>query len=156
MGSSATHRTDVVIAGGGLAGIVTACDLLGSGHRVTLIDKDRRERFGGLAKESSGGMFMVGTPHQRRLGIVDSPELAWRDWQRVADYGDGETWPREWGAFFCEHSIEHVFEFLRARKVGFMPMVLWAERGLHAPGNSVPRWHMVWGLGEGLVKRLVV
>ena len=62
---------------------------------------------------------MVGTPHQRRLGIVDSPELAWRDWQRVADYGDGETWPRHWGAFFCEHSIEHVFEFSKAGGLQF-------------------------------------
>jgi len=100
-------------------------------------------------------MFMVGTPYQRRLGISDSPELAWNDWQRVADYADGDTWPRRWGASFCEHSVEHVFEFLRARQVAFMPMVLWAERGLRAPGNSVPRWHMVWGLGEEIVRRLV-
>ncbi len=155
MGGAVPHPTDVVIAGGGLAGIVTAYDLLGSGHRVTLIDKDRRERFGGLARESSGGMFMVGTPLQRRLRIVDSPELAWSDWQKVAHYDDADVWPRRWGSLFCEHSVEHVFEFLRARRVGFMPMVVWAERGLHATGNSVPRFHMVWGLGEEIVHRLV-
>jgi predicted oxidoreductase len=155
MAGSSTHQTDVVIAGGGLAGIVTAYELLGTGRRVTLIDKDRRERFGGLARESSGGMFFVGTPQQRRLGFVDSSDLAWSDWQRVADYGEGETWPRRWGAFFCEHSFEHVFEFVHARRIAFLPMVLWAERGLQAPGNSVPRWHMAWGLGQEVVQRLI-
>lgn len=155
MDGSATQRADVVIAGGGLAGIVTAYELLGAGHRVTLIDKDRRERFGGLANEASGGMFMVGTPLQRRLGIVDSPELAWSDWQKVARYDASDAWPRQWGAFLCEHSVEHAFEFLRARKVRFMPIVIWAERGLCAKGNSVPRWHMVWGLGPEIIRRLV-
>jgi uncharacterized protein len=155
IGATATIRTDVVIAGGGLAGIVTAYELLEAGHRVTLIDKDRRERFGGLANESSGGMFMVGTPLQRRLGFVDSPELAWSDWQNVAHYDTSDEWPRKWGAFICEHSTEHAFEFLRARKVRFMPIVAWAERGLSAKGNSVPRWHMVWGLGPEIIRRLV-
>jgi predicted oxidoreductase len=100
-------------------------------------------------------MFMVGTPLQRRLGFVDSPELAWSDWQEVARFDTCDEWPRQWGAFFCEHSNEHVFEFLRARKVRFMPIVVWAERGLCAKGNSVPRWHMVWGLGPEIIKRLV-
>ena len=83
------RQSDVVIAGGGLAGMVTAYELLGRGKRVLLIDKDRRENFGGLAKESFGGVHLIGTPHQRKLRIHDSPELAWRDWQSVADYDPG-------------------------------------------------------------------
>ena len=155
MSESTTLRTEVVIAGGGLAGIVTAYELLDLGRRVLLADIDQRERFGGLAKESFGGVHMIGTPHQRRLGIKDSPELAWQDWQRVADYGAGDRWPREWGRFYCENSIEYIFKFLDHKKITFLPLVNWPERGLYAPGNSVPRWHIVWGTGHEIVHRLL-
>src|SRR5215470_11978913 len=110
-------ETGVVIAGGGLAGIVTAYELLDRGHRVLLIDKDSREKFGGLAKESFGGVHMIGTPHQRRLRIHDSPELAWRDWQSVADFEQCDKWPRQWAQFYCESSIEYILEFLSHKKI---------------------------------------
>jgi predicted oxidoreductase len=145
----------IVIAGGGLAGIVTAYELLGRGQRVLLIDKDRRENFGGLAKESFGGVHMIGTPHQRRLRIHDSPELAWRDWQSVADYDPADEWPRAWGQFYCENSLEYIYEFLDRVKIGFLPLVNWPERGLYAPGNTVPRWHIVWGTGYEIIHRLL-
>jgi predicted oxidoreductase len=150
-----TRQADVVIAGGGLAGIVNAYELLDRNRKVLLIDKDKPERFGGLAKESFGGVHMIGTPHQRRLGIRDSPELAWRDWQSVAEYDPGDRWPREWGRFYCENSIEYIFEFLDRKKIKFLPLVNWPERGLHVPGNSVPRWHIVWGTGYEIVHRLL-
>lgn len=155
MGGARTHQTEIVIAGGGLAGIVAAYELLGRGRRVLLIDKDRGENFGGLAKESFGGVHMIGTPHQRRLGIHDSPELAWRDWQSVADYGAADEWPRAWGRFYCENSREYIFEFLDQKKVTFLPLVNWPERGLYAPGNTVPRWHIVWGTGYEIIHRLL-
>jgi predicted oxidoreductase len=145
----------IVIAGGGLAGIVTAYELLGRGRRVLLIDKDKRENFGGLAKESFGGVHMIGTPHQRRLRIHDSPELAWSDWQSVANYDPGDEWPRAWGKFYCENSLEYIFEFLDRVKIGFLPLVNWPERGLYAPGNTVPRWHIVWGTGYEIIHRLL-
>ncbi len=148
-------QTDIVIAGGGLAGIVTAYELLGSGRRVLLIDKDRQENFGGLAKGSFGGVHMIGTPHQRKLRIHDSPELAWRDWQSVADYDPDDHWPREWGHFYCENSIEHIYEFLRQKGVSFLPLVNWAERGLYGRGNTVPRWHITWGTGYEIIYRLL-
>lgn len=153
MDDSRTRRADVVIAGGGLAGMVTACELLDRGRSVILIDKDRAANFGGLARESFGGIHLVGTPHQRRLHIDDSPELAWEDWQRVADYEAGDRWPRDWGRFYCQNSIEYIFEFLNRRKITFLPVVYWPERGLHAPGNTVPRWHIVWGTGREIVDR---
>ena len=155
MGGATTYQTGTVIAGGGLAGIVTAYELLGHGRRVLLIDKDRRENFGGLARESFGGVHMIGTPHQRRLGIHDSPELAWRDWQSVADYAPEDYWPRTWGQFYCENSREYIFEFLDHKKIGFLPVVNWPERGVYAPGNSVPRWHIVWGTGYEIIQRLL-
>ena len=79
MGEAATYQTDVVIAGAGLAGLVTACELLDRGRRVLLIDRDARGNLGGLARESFGGVHLIDTPHQRRLRIRDTPELAWRD-----------------------------------------------------------------------------
>jgi len=154
MGHVDTSRAEVVIAGGGLAGMVAAHELLDRGRRVLLIDKDKRENFGGLARESFGGVHMIGTPHQRRLGIKDSPELAWQDWQSVADYDASDRWPREWGRFYCENSPAYIFEFLRHKKVTFLPLVNWAERGIYAPGNSVPRWHIAWGTGYEIVQRL--
>ncbi len=149
------RQTDVVIAGGGLAGIATASELLDRGRRVLLIDKDAPDRFGGLAKESFGGVLMVGTRHQRRLGIADSPELAWSDWQRVAEYGPDDRWPRAWGRFYCENSLEYVFEFLDRRRIAFLPVVYWPERGLRAPANTVPRWHIAWGTGHEIIDRTV-
>jgi predicted oxidoreductase len=155
MSESKSFRTEVVIAGGGLAGIVAAYELLDRGCSVLLIDKDKRERFGGLARESFGGVHMIDTPYQRRLGIKDSPELAWQDWQRVADFAPADRWPRTWGQFYCENSREYIFEFLTQRKVKFLPLVNWPERGLDAPGNSVPRWHIAWGTGYEIIDRLL-
>jgi len=155
MPGARTYETEIVIAGGGLAGIVAAYELLGRGRRVLLIDKDTRPNFGGLAKESFGGVHMIGTPHQKRLRIHDSPELAWRDWQSVAAYQPDDEWPRAWGRFYCENSREYIFEFLHHKKIRFLPLVNWPERGLYAPGNSVPRWHIVWGTGHEIIRRLV-
>lgn len=148
-------KTEVVIAGAGLAGLVTAYELLSAGRRVLLIDKDKRENLGGLAKQSFGGVHMIDTPHQRRLGIKDSSELAWRDWQSVADYQPNDDWPRQWAKFYCEHSREDIFDFLNSKQVKFLPLVNWAERGIFGPGNSVPRWHIVWGTGYEIIDRLL-
>jgi predicted oxidoreductase len=151
MTGSRKHQTEVVIAGGGLAGLVTAYELLSAGRRVLLIDKDKRENLGGLAKQSFGGVHMIDTPHQRRLGIKDSPELAWRDWQSVAGYETGDDWPRKWGRFYCENSLEYIFELFSANGIKFLPLVNWAERGVYGPGNTVPRWHIVWGTGHEII-----
>lgn len=155
MEDSKRYQTEIVIAGGGLAGLVTAYELLNSGRRVLLIDKDKAENLGGLAKQSFGGVHMIGTPHQRRLGIQDSPELAWRDWQSVADYQAQDEWPRRWARFYCENSLEYIFEFLNRKKVTFLPLVNWAERGIYGPGNTVPRWHITWGTGHEIIHCLL-
>jgi uncharacterized protein len=146
---------DAVIIGGGIAGIVTALELLDRGKRVVLLDRDTKTRFGGLAKESFGGIFMVGTPAQRRLGIRDTPELALSDWLSVARFEASDQWPRRWAEAYVNRSQEDVHDWLRARNVRFFPVVHWVERGLYAPGNSVPRFHMVWGTGHGLVEALL-
>ena len=149
------YKTEVAVVGGGLAGIVAAYELLSFGRRVLLIDKDKRENFGGLAKQSFGGVHMIDTPHQRRLKIKDSPELAWRDWQSVAAYESDDEWPRRWAKLYCENSREYIFEFLDSKQIKFLPLVNWAERGLYGPGNTVPRWHITWGTGYEIIFRLL-
>jgi predicted oxidoreductase len=147
-------QTEVVIAGGGLAGMVTAHELLDAGKNVLLIDKDVRANIGGLARESFGGVLMVDTPQQKRLRIKDSPELALRDWLSYADFGESDRLPLEWAKFYCENSIEYIYEFLDARGITFLPMVNWPERGAHICGNTLPRWHIAWGLGHDIAVRV--
>lgn len=148
-------RSEVAIVGGGLAGLVTALELLERGKRVTILDRDVEERLGGLARESFGGMFFVDTPHQRRLGIRDSADLALRDWLSFAELGPGDAWPRRWAEEYTARCREEVFDWLTGFGIGFFPVVHWVERGLFRPGNSVPRFHMVWGTGSELVAALV-
>ncbi len=151
----ATFKTDVVVVGGGLAGIVAAYELLEKNKKVILIDRDVPERFGGLAKESFGGMFFVNTPQQRFSGFKDSTELAMKDWQSYAGFNDNDKWPVLWAEQYINLCKDEVYRWLRKRGVGFFPIVHWVERGREHPGNSVPRFHMVWGTGHGLVKTLV-
>lgn len=149
------NKSEIVIAGGGLAGIATAIELLDQDLQVTIIDRDLQENFGGLAKESFGGICMVGTPEQRRMGISDSPELALNDWYSFAEFERNAIWPKKWAEYYVNHSIDGIYEWLKSRDVSFLSMVNWPERGLFVPGNSVPRWHIVWGTGKGLVDPLV-
>ncbi len=145
----------MVVAGAGLAGIVTTLELLDSGKSVLLVDKDVETRSGGLARESFGGVCLIGTPHQKRLGIRDVPDLAWRDWVSYAEFEEWDRWPRAWARFYCENSIQYIYHFLDDHKIKFLPAVNWPERGLNGNGNSVPRWHIAWGTGFEIVRRLV-
>jgi predicted oxidoreductase len=150
-----THRADVVIAGGGLAGLATAHQLLDRGLRVLVLDRDTEDKLGGLAKRSFGGVMFVDTPHQRKLGLMDTPELAWSDWQSFADFGDDDNWPKLWARTYVEKSRELIFEWFDDRGVEFLPVVNWTERGLFKPGNSVPRWHIAWGTGFAIIEAVV-
>jgi len=152
---TATFQADVVIAGGGLAGLATARELLDRGLRVLVLDRDSEDRLGGLAKRSFGGVMFVDTPHQRKLGINDTPELAWSDWQSFADFGDDDELPRLWARTYVERSTELIFDWLTGHGIKFLPVVNWAERGLFRPGNSVPRWHIAWGTGFGIIESIV-
>lgn len=147
--------TQVVIVGAGLAGLTAAVELLDQGKQVVLLDRNSAAQRGGLAKQSFGGIFLVGTPQQRLLGIKDSPDLAWRDWQATAEFGTTDHWPRRWAEQYVNSCHDEVYRWLRRLGVGFFPIVHWVERGLFRPGNSVPRFHMVWGAGHGLVERVL-
>jgi predicted oxidoreductase len=152
------YRADVVIAGGGIAGIVAAIDLLSRGRSVILLDRDAEENFGGLAKESFGGILLVDTPMQRRQGVKDSPELALSDWLSFGAFGPDEgarDFPRRWAEAYIANTGPDIHDYLKGFGIGFLPMPLWVERGLYGEGNSVPRWHVVWGTGHVLATRLI-
>jgi len=148
------YQSEVVIVGGGIAGITTAIELLNFNKKVLIIDRDTEDNFGGLAKESFGGMFFVDTPHQRRSGIKDSPEQAFKDWCSVANFEETDVLPEQWAKNYVYHSTPQVYDWLKQLGISFFPVVHWVERGLFKPGNSVPRFHMVWGTGAELTKVL--
>jgi len=144
------NKTDVLIIGAGLTGIVAAQELLDAGKSVILLDRDSRDNLGGLARESFGGMFFVDTPEQRKSGIEDSPELAFQDWCRFGELSkdDGLAW--EWAKRYVERTTPDVYDWVKQRNIGFLPVLNWVERGFDVPGNSRPRFHMVWGTGQEL------
>ena len=147
---SLSDRADVIVVGGGLAGLVATHELLGRGKKVLLLERGLEENLGGLAKDSFGGVLLVGTKHQARTGIEDSEELALADWLRYGEIKGG--WPQRWAEFYIEHSIDMIYEWLDDKGVSFLPVVNWPERGMHVKGNSVPRWHIAWGTGFRIIK----
>jgi predicted oxidoreductase len=142
---------DVVVVGAGIAGLVTALELLDRGRDVLLLDRCEPQELGGLAREAFGGLFVVDSPEQRRGGIRDSYELALDDWVRTADFDAGDEWPRRWAEQYVRIANEEIRDWLRRRKIAVFPVVNWAERGVFADGNSVPRFHLAWGTGKRLV-----
>ena len=154
-GAERDHHADALVIGGGIAGIVTALELLDGGQYVMLVDRDSPERFGGLARWAFGGMALIGTDEQRRYKIDDSPELALEDWIRFGELAPDDEWPRAWAECYVHESREWVYEWLKALGLKFMPAVNWVERGSSIKGNSVPRYHMLWGAGLELVETLI-
>ncbi|WP_433677299.1 FAD-binding dehydrogenase [Microbacterium gorillae] len=150
------HRTDVLIIGWGLAGLVAAREAARAGKRVTIVDQEPRSNLGGQAWWSFGGLFFVDSPEQRRMGIHDSLELARQDWFATAGFDRPEDrWPRAWAEAYLQFAAGEKRSWLRSLGVGFFPIVGWAERGGYTalgPGNSVPRFHITWGTGPGIVQ----
>src|SRR3954447_16296770 len=142
---------DVVVVGAGIAGLVATLELLEHGRDVLLIARCKPEEVGGLAREAFGGMFMADTPEQQRSRIPDSVELALEDWMRMADFDEADEWPRRWAEQYVARARDEVGGWLKSHGVRFFPVVNWAERGVHGDGNSVPRFHLTWGCGKGLV-----
>jgi predicted oxidoreductase len=145
---------DVIVVGAGLAGMVATCELLERGCTVMLVEQEPQASFGGQAFWSLGGLFLVNTPEQRRLGIRDSLDLARDDWAATAEFDRPEDqWARQWADRYVEFAAGEARSWLRAWGLRFFPLVGWAERKFASggPGNSVPRFHVTWGSGPGVV-----
>ena len=153
--TTASYQSDVLVVGGGLAGIVTAIECLRAGKSVTLVDRDTPERLGGLALWAFGGMALVDTPLQRRMKLKDSPELALADWLRFGELGEDDVLPRQWASYYVEHSREQVYDWVIDHSLKFMPAVNWVERGMQGDGNTLPRYHVVWGTSRHLTLRMI-
>ncbi|TYT73847.1 FAD-dependent oxidoreductase [Desulfobotulus mexicanus] len=149
------YHSDVLIVGGGIAGLVTALKLLDSNLSLIILDRDRKDKLGGLAKESFGGICAVGTPLQKRMGIPDTPEIAWEDWKRVARFRREDKWPKAWAKRYVEHSEKDIYTFLTELGIRFLPVVNWPERGMLQTANSLPRWHIAWGTGHRIIECLL-
>lgn len=150
------YNADVAVIGGGIAGITAAIELMNEGLKVLLIDRDYEKELGGLARLSFGGMFFVNSPIQRRSGIRDNVETALRDWFSVADFGDEDILPKKWAEKYVNTCTDEVYFWLtKNHRVKYFPVVHWVERGLFKPGNSNPRFHIVWGTGQGLTDNLI-
>ncbi|HEX7736432.1 MAG TPA: FAD-binding dehydrogenase [Ktedonobacteraceae bacterium] len=150
------NDADVIIVGAGLAGLVAAAELLEARKRVVILEQEPEASLGGQAFWSFGGLFFVNSPEQRRLGIRDSYELAWQDWLGSADFDREEDhWPRQWAQAYVAFAAGEKYSWLRARGVRVFPIVQWAERGGYLAtghGNSVPRFHVTWGTGPGVLE----
>lgn len=152
-------KADVIVVGAGIAGLVATVEIAQSGKKVILIDQEPESSLGGQAWWSFGGLFLVDSKEQRRLGIKDSYELAWNDWESTAGFDrEEDDWGRKWAEAYVQFAASEKREWLRSFGIRFFPVVGWAERGgslASGHGNSVPRFHIVWGTGPGIVTPFV-
>ncbi len=147
---------DVIVVGAGLAGLVAATEIADAGKRVIVLDQEGEQNLGGQAFWSFGGLFFIDSPEQRRLGIKDSVELAHQDWMGSAGFDrDEDHWPKRWAEAYLAFAAGEKRDWLRAMGHRVFPIVGWAERGGYdamGHGNSVPRFHITWGTGPGIVE----
>ena len=150
---------DVLVIGAGLAGLVAATEAADRGLKVCVLDQEGEQNLGGQAFWSLGGLFLVDSPEQRRMGIRDSFDLARQDWfgsagfDRIEDY-----WPRHWAEAYLEFAAGEKRDWLHRQGVRWFPVVGWAERGgalANGHGNSVPRFHVTWGTGPAVLAPFV-
>ncbi|CDM78594.1 FAD-binding dehydrogenase [Mycobacterium marinum] len=152
---------DVIVVGAGLAGLVATHELTRRGKKVAVVDQENEKNLGGQAFWSFGGLFLVDSPEQRHLGIKDSLELAWNDWSGSAAFDrpdDEDFWATKWARAYVEFAAGEKRSYLTDLGIRFMPTVGWAERGdlrAEGHGNSVPRFHIAWGTGTGVVDPFV-
>ena len=153
--AASTVSSDAIVIGGGLAGLVATAELVAAGKTVTLLEQEPEASLGGQAWWSFGGLFLIDSPEQRRMGIRDSFELARQDWFGSAGFDrDEDAWPGRWAEAYLQFAAGEKRAWLKERGVGFFPVVGWAERGgytANGHGNSVPRFHITWGTGPGVV-----
>ncbi len=151
-----SEAADAIVIGAGLAGLVAATELADAGRSVVILDQEPEQNLGGQAFWSLGGLFLVDLPEQRRLGIRDSLDLAWQDWLGTAGFDREEDhWPRRWAEAYVAFAAGEKRSWLRRMGHRIFPVVGWAERGgwsATGHGNSVPRFHITWGTGPGVVE----
>ena len=154
-----TTECDAIIVGAGLAGLVAAAELVDAGKRITIVDQEPEATFGGQAWWSFGGLFLVDSPEQRRMGIRDSLDLARQDWAATAGFDrPDDDQARAWADAYLAWAAGEKRAWLKQKGIGLFPVVGWAERGGDTAtrhGNSVPRFHIVWGTGPAIIEPFI-
>ncbi|MGW7976973.1 FAD-binding dehydrogenase [Staphylococcus xylosus] len=154
-------KKHIFIIGSGLSGLVTATELLKKGHKVTMLDQEPRQAIGGQAFWSFGGLFLVNSKIQKRLGVKDSYELALNDWLNTAKFDrlkDEDYWAYQWAKSYVKFATFEKEDYLKEMGIKLTPILGWAERGGTSAsnhGNSVPRFHVTWGTGPGLIEPFI-
>jgi predicted oxidoreductase len=153
-------QTDVIVVGAGLAGLVATAELVEAGKRVIVLEQEPESSLGGQAWWSFGGLFLVDSPEQRRMGIKDSHDLSRQDWFASAEFDreDEDEWGRQWAEAYLAFAAGEKRSWLASKGVKFFPIVGWAERGGYTAtghGNSVPRFHIVWGTGPAILEPFI-
>ncbi|HDH0866304.1 TPA: FAD-binding dehydrogenase [Staphylococcus aureus] len=154
-------QKNIFIIGSGLSGLVAATELIKKGHKVTMLGQEARQAMGGQAYWSFGGLFLVNSKIQRRLGVKDSYELALNDWFGTAQFDRLETedyWSKKWAEAYVHFATYEKESYLKSMGIKLTPMLGWAERGgslASGHGNSVPRFHITWGTGPGLINPFI-
>lgn len=149
---------DVIVVGAGLAGLVATAELADAGRRVLVVDQENAANLGGQAHWSFGGLLFADSPEQRRMGIKDSADLLWQDWQGTAGFDrleDEDRWGIQWARAYVDFAAGEKRAWLHEQGMRWFPVVGWAERGdgsASGHGNSVPRFHVTWGTGPGVLE----
>jgi hypothetical protein len=150
------YDADAIVVGAGLAGLVAAAELVDANKRVIILDQEPEQSLGGQAWWSFGGLFFVDSPEQRRMGIRDSYDLALQDWMGTAGFDrEEDKYPRQWAEAYVQFAAGEKHSWLKQQGLKLFPVVGWAERGGYGAfghGNSVPRFHITWGTGPGVLE----
>ncbi|MET9384774.1 FAD-binding dehydrogenase [Streptomyces sp. NPDC002928] len=157
-----SQDADAIVVGHGLAGLVATAELAAAGRKVLLLDQEPEASLGGQAFWSFGGLFFVNSDEQRLMGVKDTYDLAWQDWQGTAGFDRGvddpagqDYWAYKWAKAYVEFASGEKRSWLSGLGVQWFPIVGWAERGgglATGHGNSVPRFHVTWGTGPAVVE----
>ena len=133
-----TYSPNVVVVGAGIAGLTTALEAARGGATVAVVDV--ASVFGGHAVMSEGGLALVDTPLQSKLGVKDSAEIAYQDFVRL-----GEDVNEPWVRMYVKRSRPDIYDWMTEMGVHF-------DQVLSPPGNSAARFHLNPRRGYGLVE----
>jgi fumarate reductase flavoprotein subunit len=133
---------DVIVIGGGGAGLCAAITAADAGARVALLEAGKR--VGGSTALAGGFVFAAGTEQQRVRGIEDSPEAMFE----YVRERNGDTSPADVVRRVCEEA-PRMLAWLGEIGVEFPP-----ERLVSPNGRMVARAHEPEGFGARIIERL--
>lgn len=123
-------ESDLIVVGGGLAGLCAALEAAQAGCKVILLEK--QDELGGSSAMSGGCLAFAGTDLQKAVGVSDSDERLYND---LCDVGGGEN-----DAALVQAYVDNqldTYEWLKDAGVQFGSNIETSS------GQSLPRVHNV-------------